>query len=118
MRLPSPLPFGEEGWGEGCFRVSRQKTPHPPLSPAGERGVAGYRSPIREGASMFLFFLLCAAAPAAPPPALLTGHGDNVYAVAFAPDGRTLASASGDGDARIWDLATGKTLHTLTGHNG
>jgi len=47
----------------------------------------------------------------------LTGHGDGVWAVAWAPDGRTLASGSSDCTARIWDAGTGRGLRTLTGHH-
>jgi WD40 repeat protein len=39
-----------------------------------------------------------------------------VGAVAYAPDGKSLATTSADGSVRIWDPATGKTLKTLTGH--
>jgi WD40 repeat protein len=38
--------------------------------------------------------------------------------VAFSPDGRLLATASRDKAARLWDLATGECLRTLTGHDG
>src|SRR5262245_58104966 len=51
-------------------------------------------------------------------PLALRGHEDNVYSLAFSPDGTLLASASGDGTARLWDLAAGKTLHVLEGHDG
>ena len=43
----------------------------------------------------------------------LIGHKGLVVALAYSPDGRTLASASADGTARLWDLATGKLTATL-----
>ena len=39
-------------------------------------------------------------------------------AVAIAPDGTWLASASDDGTVRIWDPATGQLRAILTGHAG
>jgi WD40 repeat protein len=50
------------------------------------------------------------------PHVVLTGHEGGVQAVAFAPDGATLASAGDDGTVRLWDPATGEARRTLTGH--
>jgi hypothetical protein len=43
-------------------------------------------------------------------------HGDAVLAVAFRPDGKTLASSSSDQTIKLWDVATGKEQATLKGN--
>ena len=48
--------------------------------------------------------------------ATLEGHTDNVWSVAFSPNGQTLASGSYDQTIRLWNVNTGHLLHTLTGH--
>ncbi|MHC5833923.1 MAG: WD40 repeat domain-containing protein, partial [Nostoc sp.] len=47
----------------------------------------------------------------------LTGHSSPVYSVGFSPDGKTLASGSGDNTIKLWDVSTGKAIKTLTGHS-
>ncbi|HJU03827.1 MAG TPA: WD40 repeat domain-containing protein [Nitrospiraceae bacterium] len=44
------------------------------------------------------------------------GHSHGVWAVAFAPDGSTLASGGVDRLIRLWDIETGRMLKSLRGH--
>jgi WD40 repeat protein len=49
----------------------------------------------------------------------LTGHQEDVRAVAFAPDHRLLASGGEDGTVQLWDVASRKPVgEPLTGHQG
>ncbi|HVS38820.1 MAG TPA: protein kinase [Gemmataceae bacterium] len=43
----------------------------------------------------------------------LSGHAGGVPGIAFAPDGRLLASTSKDGTVRIWDPETGLLQHVI-----
>jgi RNA polymerase sigma factor (sigma-70 family) len=44
--------------------------------------------------------------------------GTDLEALAFAPNGRTLAAGGSDATIWLWDLATGRELARLTGHRG
>jgi WD40 repeat protein len=46
----------------------------------------------------------------------LRGHETWVCDIAFSPDGRQLASVSGDRTVRVWDVIDGVQLATLLGH--
>jgi len=45
----------------------------------------------------------------------LEGHNGTLLSVTFSPDSKMLLSSSEDGTARIWDLASGKTLRIFSG---
>jgi WD40 repeat protein len=63
-----------------------------------------------------LTFLTLAGPVLAKPPEEFKGHKGLVYYVAFSPDGKTMATASFDDTAKLWEFATGKELQTLKGH--
>jgi len=46
----------------------------------------------------------------------LEGHTATVWSVCFSPNGRYLASASGDETVRIWEVSTAEIVETLEGH--
>ncbi|MBW4564055.1 MAG: PD40 domain-containing protein [Mojavia pulchra JT2-VF2] len=47
----------------------------------------------------------------------LSGHSNRIYSIAISPDGKTLASGSGDNTIKVWNLYNGELLATLNGHS-
>lgn len=47
---------------------------------------------------------------------ILKGHAGTITSVAFSPSDKILASGSADQRVRLWDLTTGKHLHTFSNH--
>jgi len=54
--------------------------------------------------------------PGGPLRQILVGHEGRVTAVAFLPDGSRALSGSEDNTLRLWDLASGETLHAQRTH--
>jgi WD40 repeat protein len=48
----------------------------------------------------------------------LQGHQKAIYSAAWNQDGTRLATASDDGTARVWDIASRKQIRQLVGHEG
>lgn len=72
--------------------------------------------------SFFFVLLLVSWAYAADEPAKvvheLKGHTETIYAVAFSPDGKILATGSFDKSARLWDVAGGNEIKKFAGPAG
>jgi WD40 repeat protein len=49
--------------------------------------------------------------------AVLEGHTEAIYGIAFSPNGDLLASGSRDNSVRVWDIKTGKELFFSMEHN-
>ena len=51
------------------------------------------------------------------PQVRMMGHGGTIRALAYSPDGATLATAGEDGEVKLWDTVGGRQRVTLTGHS-
>ena len=49
---------------------------------------------------------------------VLDGSGGALLGVSFSPDGKTVAAASQDQSARLWDSTSFQLIRTFAGHSG
>jgi WD40 repeat protein len=88
-----------------CEKAEPQAGPTRPAAKDTLPGVDAYGDPMPPGASARLGSLRLWA-------------GNLTAAMAFAPGGLTLATASADGKVFLWETSTGKKLHQLQGPKG
>jgi WD40 repeat protein/tRNA A-37 threonylcarbamoyl transferase component Bud32 len=46
----------------------------------------------------------------------LSGHADQIHSVAISPNGKIIVSGSRDSTIKVWELATGNLIRTLSAH--
>jgi WD40 repeat protein len=105
---------GDDGWVDLGFAVTRSSPPPEvelPFRLAADP--AGRRLAATAGPDV-----LVTDAATGRRLATLSGHRRSLYALAFAPDGATLASVGTGGRVCLWDMASGRLLATPTGHAG
>jgi len=68
--------------------------------------------------TLFAFLTIFSRNTVAQDITILERHEGTVWSVAFSPDGKTLASGSGDDTIRLWDVQTGVEKQRFTGHTG
>jgi hypothetical protein len=66
---------------------------------------------------VFLYKTAPDALPKGEPLHRLAAHKDTVYAVAFSPDNKLLATCGYDRLVKLWDVSSGKLVHELKDHS-
>jgi WD40 repeat protein len=109
---PDPFPFSDVAFDGSDAQ-------HPDNNKAQIGSIRTARSPV-------LAAIRCSASTSSPPRTyqssksecrrLPVQHRHAVKSVAFSPDGKRIASASGDKTVKVWDAIGGQELLTLQGH--
>lgn len=84
-------------------------------SPRWRSGLVGHQGNVMPRACVIAFIICTPHLAFAQAPTVLK-HDGWVAAVAFAPDGKTLASAGADNVVRLWEVGTWKPKGVLKGH--
>jgi WD40 repeat protein len=96
----------------GSFSQERYEIFHDVLAPA----VLDWRARFNQGQSARPAVLEGIRDPAAS--LEFQAHSGSVYAIAFSPDGKVLATGAADRTTKLWDFPSGAPLRTLMGHTG
>src|SRR5688572_32159662 len=98
-----------------CPLPARPATHHAPQGPPMK---SRFALAARVGARFAALLAACLAAlfcaPASAQVAYLEGHTEQVYTVAYSPDGALIVSGGFDKTARVWDRANRTLLRTIT----
>jgi WD40 repeat protein len=94
--------------------VQPQSGPHRIIGPNSVKDLAlsndgRWLAAVEHNKSVVSLWDLSAAPEAIPAPIVLRGHAENVNALAFAPDSRSLLTGSDDNTVRLWDLTSAAT---------
>jgi hypothetical protein len=86
--------------------------------PAGSRLLQEAKAELQKAQTLQQEVIEWANKPAAPLPGVMEirEHSESVYAVAVSPDGKWIASGSGDKTVKVVMVETGRVVHTLEGH--